>query len=71
MVNTIVANTLDVRTINTTGLSDPKRMTENVTLCINTARALGCAISTSPADIVSGKGGAAEAVAWQLVRVRR
>ena len=55
MVNTAVSKTLDDRAINYDGLNDSSRVTENMSLCINSGRAIGCSFpNIQPETLLKG-----------------
>jgi len=55
LVNTAVSKTLDDRAINLDGLSDPSRIKENISLCLNSGRAIGCSFpNVFPENLMKG-----------------
>jgi len=56
LVNTAVSKTLDDRAINYEGLNDSSRVKENMSLCLNSARSIGCSfVNVQPETLMKGE----------------
>ena len=69
MINLSSPNTIDERTINTTKLNVYTK-SENLTLALNSARAIGCSIiNIDPQDLQKGTKHLVLGIVWQIIRV--
>eukprot|EP00300_Choanocystis_sp_HF-7_P017382 c19714_g1_i1.p1 GENE.c19714_g1_i1~~c19714_g1_i1.p1 ORF type:complete len:619 (+),score=166.55 c19714_g1_i1:169-2025(+) len=71
LVNVAKADELDERVVNTNVPLTDTAIHENVNLCLNSCKALGCALAdVTVTDIVRGRAIAVHTVVWQLVRFK-
>uniref|UniRef100_A0A183BXU1 Calponin-homology (CH) domain-containing protein n=1 Tax=Globodera pallida TaxID=36090 RepID=A0A183BXU1_GLOPA len=69
MINLAVPETIDERALNTNNLNTYTRL-ENLTLALNSARAIGCAIVNIDADdLAKGKPHLVLGLLWQIIRI--
>ncbi|KAL3102281.1 hypothetical protein niasHS_003690 [Heterodera schachtii] len=69
MINLAVPETIDERALNTSVLNTYTRL-ENLTLALNSARAIGCAIVNIDADdLAKGKPHLVLGLLWQIIRI--
>eukprot|EP00121_Abeoforma_whisleri_P014619 Awhi_evm1s13481 len=69
LINSSVPETIDERALNKTKLSIFK-VSENQTLCINSAKAIGCNITNiGPSDIIAGSPHLCLGMIWQIIRI--
>lgn len=56
LINVAVPNTIDERAINTKRILNPWERNENHTLCLNSAKAIGCTVvNIGTQDLVEGR----------------
>jgi hypothetical protein len=69
LINDAVPETIDERVLNKTNLN-AFRITENQTLCINSAKAIGCnVVNIGPQDLIEGKTHLVLGLIWQIVKI--
>lgn len=69
LINDAVPDTIDERALNKTNLN-PFRIIENQTLCINSAKAIGCnVINIGHSDLTEGKPHLVLGLIWQIVKI--
>jgi hypothetical protein len=69
LINDAIPETIDERVLNKTNLN-PFRIIENQTLCINSAKAIGCnVVNIGHGDLVEGKTHLVLGLIWQIIRI--
>jgi hypothetical protein len=69
LINDAIPETIDERVLNKTNLN-PFRIIENQTLCINSAKAIGCnVVNLGNTDLVEGKTHLVLGLIWQIIRI--
>jgi len=69
LINDAVPETIDERVLNKTNLN-PFRIIENQTLCINSAKAIGCnVVNIGNQDLIEGKQHLVLGLIWQIVKI--
>nr|CCA19751.1 fimbrinlike protein putative [Albugo laibachii Nc14] len=73
LLNEAVPETIDSRAINltTTKALNVYEMTENLNLCINAAKSIGCSVvNIGPADLIEGKPILVLGLVWQIIKIQ-
>ena len=71
MINKSCDNTIDERAINKGSKLSIYQIHENLTLALNSARAIGCnVVNIGPDDLNAGKPHLVLGLLWQIIRVR-
>jgi len=69
LINDAIPETIDERVLNKTNLN-PFRILENQTLCVNSAKAIGCnVVNIGNQDLVDGKTHLVLGLIWQIIRI--
>ncbi|CAA7058921.1 unnamed protein product [Microthlaspi erraticum] len=71
LINVAVPGTIDERAINTKSMLNPWERNENHTLCLNSAKAIGCTVvNIGTQDIIEGRRHLVLGVISQIIKVR-
>lgn len=73
LLNEAVPETIDSRAINntTTKALNVYEMTENLNLCINAAKSIGCSVvNIGPVDLIEGKPILVLGLVWQIIKIQ-
>ncbi|XP_065862486.1 fimbrin-1-like [Euphorbia lathyris] len=71
LINVAVAGTIDERAINTKRVLNPWERNENHTLCLNSAKAIGCTVvNTGPQDLVEGRPHLVLGLISQIIKIQ-
>lgn len=69
LINAAAPGTVDERALNEGETLTDSQKRENMTLCLNSAKAIGCDVNQLTADSLSSKAGLEE-LAWEVVKVK-
>ena len=70
LINDSAPETIDERVLNVGNGLNPFKMTENINLAINSAKAIGCSVvNIGPVDILEGKEHLILGLVWQVIKV--
>ena len=70
LINDSAPETIDERVLNVGDGLNPFKMTENINLAINSAKAIGCSVvNIGPVDILEGKEHLILGLVWQVIKV--
>ncbi|KAI7743955.1 hypothetical protein M8C21_031533, partial [Ambrosia artemisiifolia] len=71
LINVAVPNTIDERAINTKRILNPWERTENHTLCLNSAKAIGCTVvNIGTQDLVEGRPHLVLGLISQIIKIQ-
>ncbi|XP_047318087.1 fimbrin-1-like isoform X2 [Impatiens glandulifera] len=71
LINVAVANTIDERAINTKRVLNPWERNENHTLCLNSAKAIGCTVvNIGTQDLVEGRPHLVMGLISQIIKIQ-
>ncbi|XP_021757982.1 fimbrin-1-like isoform X1 [Chenopodium quinoa] len=71
LINVAVPGTIDERTINTKRVLNPWERNENHTLCLNSAKAIGCTVvNIGPHDLVEGRPHLVLGLISQIIKIQ-
>ncbi|XP_031476847.1 fimbrin-2-like [Nymphaea colorata] len=71
LINVAVPGTIDDRTINTKGALNPWERNENHTLCLNSAKAIGCTVvNIGTEDLIEGRPHLVLGLIFQIIKIQ-
>lgn len=70
LINDSAPDTIDERVLNVGNKLNPFKMTENINVAINSAKAIGCSVvNIGPVDILEGREHLILGLVWQVIKV--